>query len=123
MSTKQITQENILETIEGNDIVLLDFWASWCGPCLRFGPVFEKAAKENPDIVFGKIDTEQEQTLAANYRITSIPTLAIYREKTVVFMQPGALGAAQLKQLIQQVRELDMEQVRADIEKAKTEKK
>lgn len=113
--------ENISSTIEDSDIVLLDFWAAWCGPCRMFAPVFEKASEEHPDIVFGKVDTEAEQQLAAGFRITSIPTLMAFREGILVFSQPGALAAPQLQQVIDAVKGLDMNEVRAQVEAAKAE--
>ncbi|MBB6392240.1 thioredoxin [Microbacterium thalassium] len=121
MSTREITMENISSTIEDSDIVLLDFWAAWCGPCRMFAPVFEKASEEHPDIVFGKVDTEAEQQLAAGFRITSIPTLMAFREGILVFAQPGALAAPQLQQVIDAVKGLDMNEVRAQVEAAKAE--
>ncbi|GLI26240.1 thioredoxin [Agromyces rhizosphaerae] len=116
MPTKTITESDLTATIRDNDIVLLDFWAAWCGPCRAFAPVFERASEEHPDIVFGKIDTEAEQALAAGFRITSIPTLMAFRDGIIVFAQPGALGAPQLEQVISGVRALDMDQVRAEVE-------
>ena len=115
MATVEITQQNLEETITGNPIVLLDFWAEWCGPCRQFGPVFEKASEENPDIVFGKVDTEAQQELAAGAQITSIPTLMAFRDGIAIFREEGALPAPALKDLIAQIRGLDMDQVRADI--------
>ncbi|PZU40179.1 MAG: thioredoxin [Microbacterium sp.] len=115
MATKEITLENITETVSGEGIVLLDFWAAWCGPCRMFAPVFEQAAGEHPDIVFGKIDTEAQQQLAAGFNIASIPTLMAFRDGIIVFAQPGALPAAGLQQVIDGVRGLDMDDVRRQI--------
>lgn len=115
MATREITKDNLERTIAENEIVLLDFWADWCGPCKMFAPVFEKASDEHPDIVFGKIDTEAQQELSAAFGITSIPTLAAFRDGIVVFAQPGALGAPQLGQVIDAVEGLDMDEVRAKV--------
>ncbi|MFI8593935.1 thioredoxin [Microbacterium sp. NPDC078428] len=115
MATTEITIDNITDTVSGEGIVLLDFWAAWCGPCRMFAPVFEKAAEEHPDIVFGKIDTEAQQQLAAGFNITSIPTLMAFRDGIIVFAQPGALPAAALQQVIDGVRGLDMDDVRRQI--------
>jgi thioredoxin 1 len=115
MATKEITLENITETVSGEGIVLLDFWAAWCGPCRMFAPVFEKAADEHPDIVFGKIDTEAQQQLAAGFNITSIPTLMAFRDGIMVFNQAGALPGPALAQLVEAVEGLDMEEVRSKI--------
>lgn len=118
--TVELTQENFEETITGNDIVLVDFWASWCGPCRMFAPVFEKAAAENPDIVFAKVDTEAQQELAGAFRIMSIPTLMVFRENVLLFNQAGALPEPALADLIRQVRELDMEAVHREVAGAAT---
>jgi len=115
MATIEMTRENFQETIENNDIVLIDFWASWCGPCQSFGPVFEQASAANPDMVFAKVNTEEQMELAAHFQVRSIPMLAIFREKILIFAQPGALPASALNQLIEQARALDMDKVRADI--------
>lgn len=115
MATREITLATIETTINDSGIVLLDFWAAWCGPCRRFGPVFEKSSEEHPDVVFGKIDTEAQQQLAAGFRITSIPTLMAFRDGILVFSQPGALAAPQLEQVITAVEGLDMDGVRRQI--------
>ena len=119
MTTQTLTSQNVEATITGGGIVLIDFWASWCGPCRQFAPVFEAASVQNPDIVFGKVDTEAEQALAAAAGITSIPTLMAFRDGILVFSQAGALPAPMLKQVIGQVEALDMDAVRADVEAQK----
>jgi len=115
MPTTQITKETFNDTINNNDIVLVDWWAEWCGPCRSFAPVFEEASGKHPDIVFGKIDTEAQPELSAMARITSIPTIMAFREGILIFSQPGALPASSLEELIGKVRELDMEQVHAAV--------
>ena len=111
MATISLTKDTFEPTITGNDIVLLDFWASWCGPCRMFGPIFEEASERNADLVFAKVDTEEQQDLAASLAIMSIPTLMIFRENVLVFSQPGARPAEALDNLIEQVRALDMDEV------------
>jgi len=117
MALMNLTKENFNEVVESNDIVVMDFWAEWCGPCRQFAPIFEKVAGEYPDIVFGKINTEEEQELAGHFQIQSIPTVMIMREQIVVFAQPGMLPEEGLKDLINQVKELDMDEVRKEIAK------
>jgi thioredoxin 1 len=121
MAAVALTKDTFESTVTGNDIVLVDFWASWCGPCRMFAPIFEKASEENPDIVFGKVDTEAEQELAAAFGIQSIPTLMIFRENVLVFSQPGALPEPVLDDLIEKVRALDMEEVHRLVAEAHAE--
>jgi len=111
MATVALTAETFDEALATNDIVLLDFWAEWCGPCRTFGPIYEQVSENHPDIMFGKIDTEAEQGLAAQFRIMSIPTLMILRDKVVLFAQPGVIPGEGLEDLIAQVRKLDMAEV------------
>ena len=116
MSTTALTATNFADTVEEHDIILIDFWAEWCGPCKTFGPIYEKAAERHDDVVFGKVDTESEQALAAQFGIMSIPTLMAIREKVVVFSQPGVVPEDAIDSLIEQVRALDMDEVRSSIE-------
>ena len=118
MATVELTAQNIESKITENDIVFVDFWAEWCGPCRMFGPIFEKASQEHTDVVFGKADTAAEQALAASAGITSIPTLMAFRDGILVFSQPGALPAPTFEDLIGQVKALDMDAVRASIAEA-----
>jgi thioredoxin 1 len=120
VTTQALTAESIEQTVLDNDIVLVDFWAAWCGPCRTFAPVFDKASAAHPDIIFGKVDTEAEQSLAGAAHITSIPTLMAFREGLLVFSQPGALPAASLEQVITGVRELDMDDLRAQTAESQT---
>jgi thioredoxin 1 len=111
----ELTAENFEQTVLENPLVLVDFWASWCGPCRQFAPIYEAAAQANPDVVFGSVDTEAEQAISAAAQITSIPTLMAFKEGTLVFAQAGALPAPALDQLLSQLRDLDMAKVRAQV--------
>jgi len=113
--TVEIKGDNFKQVVEHDGIVLIDWWAPWCGPCRVFGPTYEKVAQKHPDITFGKVNTEDQPDLAGAFEIRSIPTLMILRDKVLLFSQPGALPEAALEDLIKQVRALDMEMVRADI--------
>ena len=115
MATIALTGKDFDRTINDNDIVLLDFWASWCGPCRQFAPVFEAMSEQHPDIVFAKINTEEERDIAAQFQIRSIPTLMVFREQIIVYAQPGALPPAGLAQIIEKVKELDMDDIRRQI--------
>lgn len=117
MAVIELTEENFEKTIVENDFVILDFWAPWCGPCRNFAPVFEAASEKYPDIVFAKINTEEQQEIAGQFQIRSIPTLMIFREKVILYSQPGALPAGALDELLSRAKEIDMAQVHADIAK------
>ncbi|HJD50861.1 MAG TPA: thioredoxin fold domain-containing protein [Candidatus Rothia avistercoris] len=118
MATIEITQENLTQNVENSDILFLDFWADWCGHCKQFGPIFEAASEKHADITFGKVDTEDQQQLAAAAGITSIPTIMGFREGVLVFSQPGALNAQQFDQIIDAVKGLDMAEVHKQVAEA-----
>lgn len=111
MATVELTKENFEEIVIGNDMVIVDFWAPWCGPCRSFAPIYEQVSERHPDVVFAKVNTEEEQELAAYFQIRSIPTLMIFREKVIIFAQPGMLPAAALEEVVTKAKALDMAEV------------
>ncbi|OIP40357.1 MAG: thioredoxin [Deltaproteobacteria bacterium CG2_30_63_29] len=115
MATVELNKDNFETTVEANDILLVDFWASWCGPCMRFAPTYEAISEKHPNIVFAKVNTEEQPELASYFQIRSIPTLMVFREQTVLFAQPGALPGAALEDLLKQVEALDMAEIRKKI--------
>jgi thioredoxin 1 len=121
MAVIELTEGDFESTVTGNDIVILDFWATWCAPCRAFAPIFEAASENHPDVVFAKVNTEEQQALAAHFQIRSIPTLMIFREQVILFAQPGMLSAAQLEDVIAKVRELDMAKVHEEIKQQQAE--
>ena len=121
MPTIEITKDNIHSIIEDNDIVILDFWASWCGPCVQFAPVFEAASNAHSDVIFGKVNTEEQRELGAEFQVRSIPMITIFREKIMLYHQPGALPPEALEDILGKVKELDMDDVRRQIAEAAQE--
>ncbi|GAA2519372.1 thioredoxin [Rarobacter incanus] len=121
MTTHEVTLDNVKDIINGNEIVLLDFWASWCGPCRAFAPVFDKASETHPDVTFGKVDTEANRQLAAEFGISGIPTLIAFRDGIGVYNEAGALPAPALESLITAIKDLDMDEVREKLQAAKAE--
>ena len=119
MATVEINEPSFSDIIDNNSIVFLDFWASWCGPCVAYGPVYERVSEDFPDVVFGKIDTEAEPKLAQSFNIRSIPTTIAFKEGIGVFMQPGALPEEALRDLVEKISELDMDEVRAELKNRK----
>ena len=115
MATVELTKDNFESTVNGNPIVIIDFWAPWCGPCRGFAPVFEKASESHPDVVFAKVNSDEQQELAGSFNIRSIPTLMVFREKVILFQQAGALPGQALEQVLTQAKSLDMAKVHAEI--------
>ena len=121
MATIEITKDNFDETITNSDIVILDFWAAWCGPCKAFAPIFEAASEKHPAVVFGKVNTEEQQELAGHFQIRSIPNVILFREQVMLFGQPGAMPAAGIASAIEQAQALDMDRIRAEIAEAEAQ--
>lgn len=115
MATVELTTDNLVDTINNNDFVIIDFWAPWCGPCQSFGPVYEEMSEKYPDIVFAKVNTEDQQEIAAQFNIRSIPTLMIFREQIILYAEAGALPASAFEELIGRARDVDMEEVRKSV--------
>ena len=117
MATLALTKDNFDQTVENNDIVIVDFWAQWCGPCRSFAPIFDAASENHADVVFGKVNTEEERELAAAFQVRSIPTIMLLREQVMLYAQPGMLSAAQIEDILTKAKALDMDEVRAEIQK------
>ena len=115
MATLDLNKDNFEQTVLNNDLVILDFWAPWCGPCQGFAPVYDEISEKYPDVVFAKVNTEEEQELAGHFQIRSIPTLMVFREKIIIFSQPGAMPGSALEEVISKAKTLDMDQIRAEI--------
>lgn len=115
MAVVELTKENFEQVVTGNPMVIVDYWAPWCGPCRGFAPVFEKVAEANPDVVFAKVNTDDEQEIAAHFQIRSIPTLMVFKEQVIVFSQPGALPQGAFEEVVRKTKSLDMEMVRKQI--------
>jgi thioredoxin 1 len=116
MAVVELTKDNFEQVVTSNPTVVVDYWAPWCGPCRGFAPVFEKVAEKNPDIVFAKVNTDDEQEIAAHFQIRSIPTLMVFRDQIIVFSQPGALPQGAFEQVVEKVKELDMDEVRRQLD-------
>ncbi|MBF0453496.1 MAG: thioredoxin [Magnetococcales bacterium] len=123
MATINLTKENFEQTVTDNDMVIVDFWASWCGPCKTFAPIFEKVSEQFPDVVFAKVETDEQQELAGAFQIRSIPTLMIFREKIIIFSQPGMMPEQPFVEVITKAKALDMEDVKKDVAKQQAEQK
>lgn len=118
MATIELDEQNFVDTVNNNDIVIIDFWAPWCGPCRSFAPVYEELSEEYSDVVFAKVNTEAQQNISAQFQIRSIPTLMIFREQIILYQEAGALPKQALQQVVTQVKELDMEEVRKSLEES-----